>query len=80
MEQKGAMKCDKYWKENVKKNKLTQQQLADKVGISRVHYTQIENNSNNKKPSLTVALKIKSALQYFDDDLFLNEDVPTENN
>lgn len=27
------------------KNKLTQQELANKVGISRVHYTQIENNS-----------------------------------
>ena len=62
------------------KNNLTHQELADKAGISRVHYTQIENNSNNKKPSLDVALSIKRALNYDGDDLFLVEDVPIENN
>lgn len=61
------------------RNKLTQQELANKVGISRVHYTQIENNSNNKKPSLDVAISIKKALNYESDDLFLVENVPTKN-
>lgn len=62
------------------KQKLTQKELADKAGISRVHYTQIEKASNNKNPSLEVALKIKTALGYGSDDLFLNFDVPNENN
>lgn len=44
-------------KERVRQ-KLTQKALADKAGISRVHYTQIENSSNNKNPSLEVAIKI----------------------
>lgn len=61
------------------KNNLTQQELADRVGISRVHYTQIENNSNNKNPSLDVALSIKKALNYESDDLFLIENVPIKN-
>lgn len=50
-----------------KKKKLTQQELANLAGISRVHYTQIENNSNNKKPSLNVAISIKKALGYMGD-------------
>lgn len=62
-----------------KKNNLTQQELANIVGISRVHYTQIENNYNNKKPSLNVALSIKKALNYESDDLFLIENVPSKN-
>jgi len=59
------------------KQKLTQQELADKAGISRVHYTQIENASNKKNPSLEVALKIKTALGYNSDDLFLYFDIST---
>lgn len=55
-------------KDERKKQKLTQQELANKVGISRVHYTQIENNSKN--PSLSVALSIKKVLNYAGDDLF----------
>lgn len=66
-------------RERVKQN-LTQKELADKAGISRVHYTQIENASNNKNPSLEVALKIKRALNYDDDNLFLLSDVPNKNN
>lgn len=62
-----------------KKKNLTQQELADLVGISRVHYTQIENNSNNKKPSLDVAIKIKKALGYVEDDLFLVSSVSIKN-
>lgn len=65
-------------RERVKQN-LTQKELADKAGISRVHYTQIENASNNKNPSLEVALKIKRALNYDDDNLFLLSDVPDKN-
>lgn len=63
-----------------KKKNLTQQELANLAGISRVHYTQIENNSNNKKPSLDVALSIKKALGYVGDDLFLVSNVPNEDN
>lgn len=56
-------------RERIRQN-MTQKELAEKAGISRVHYTQIENASNKKNPSLEVALKIKSALNYHDDDLF----------
>lgn len=65
--------------ERMKKG-LTQQAIADLVGISRVHYTQIENNSGNKKPSLDVAMGIKKVLGYSGDDLFLVVDVPNKNN
>lgn len=65
-------------RERLKRN-LTQQEVADKAGISRVHYTQIENGSHNKNPSLDVAIKIKKALQYHDDDLFLSQNVPSKN-
>ncbi len=63
-----------------KKKNLTQQEIADLAGISRVHYTQIENNSNNKNPSLDVAISIKKALGYVGDDLFLTSNVPNKNN
>jgi len=59
---------------------LTQEQIANKAGISRVHYTQIENASNNKSPSLEVAISIKKALNYQGDDLFLISNVPNKNN
>lgn len=62
------------------RQKLTQKALADKAGISRVHYTQIENSSNNKNPSLEVAIKIKQALNYSNDDLFLITDASNEDN
>lgn len=65
--------------ERIKKG-LTQQEIADLVGISRVHYTQIENNSGNKKPSLDVAIGIKKVLGYSGDDLFLVANVPDKNN
>lgn len=65
-------------RERIKRH-LTQKELADKAGISRVHYTQIENASNNKNPSLEVAIKIKQALNYKKDDLFLTSDVPNKN-
>lgn len=61
------------------RQKLTQKELAAKAGISRVHYTQIENSSNNKNPSLEVAIKIKQALHYSNDDLFLITDTSNGN-
>ena len=61
------------------KHNYTQQELAEKAGISRVHYTQIENCSNNKSPSLNVAIRIKNALNYKGDDLFLISNVPNKN-
>ncbi len=64
--------------ERIKKG-LTQQALANLVGISRVHYTQIENNSGNKKPSLDVAIGIKKVLGYSGDDLFSVGSVPDKN-
>jgi len=66
-------------RERIKKG-LTQQAIASLVGISRVHYTQIENNSKNKKPSLEVAMNIKKVLNYHDDDLFTVSDVSDRNN
>lgn len=65
--------------ERVRQN-MTQKELADRAGISRVHYTQIENASNNKNPSLEVAIKIKHALNYNDDNLFLITNGPNKNN
>lgn len=58
-------------------NNLSQQELADLAGISRVHYTQIENNTGNKKPSLDVAIAIKKALNYNGDDLFEDDEAST---
>jgi len=66
-------------RERIKRH-MTQKELADKAGISRVHYTQIENASNNKNPSLEVPIKIKQALNYKKDDLFLISNVPNKNN
>ena len=66
-------------KERIKQG-FTQQKIADLVGISRVHYTQIENNSGNKNPSLDVALSIKKVLAYQGDDLFSISKVSDENN
>lgn len=52
----------------------TQQQLSDKVHISRNHYTQIE--TGEKNPSLKVSLRIKQVLGYPYDDLFFNQKRP----
>lgn len=48
----------------------TQQTLAEAAGASRNHYSQIE--SGEKNPSLKLAVRIKSVLNYFNDDLFEN--------
>ncbi len=48
----------------------TQQTFSVVVGISRSHYSQIE--TGEKQPSLLLALRIKRALDYYDDDIFDN--------
>ncbi|MFD2169776.1 helix-turn-helix transcriptional regulator [Tumebacillus lipolyticus] len=45
-----------------KEKKLTQQQLADEVGITRAYLTNIENGKND--PSLEVAFKLSTHLGY----------------
>lgn len=49
---------------------FTQDTFAEAVGTSRSHYSQIE--TGDKSPSFRLVLKIKRALNYFDDDLFEN--------
>lgn len=49
---------------------FTQQSFAEAIGISRNHYSQIE--TGDKNPSLSVALKIKDALGYKNDDIFFD--------
>lgn len=56
---------------------LTQQEVADRAGISRTTYTNIE--LGNKNPSFEVARNIKCALGERDDDIFLNKNVPNRN-
>lgn len=52
------------------KNGYTQQRIANKVKISRPFYTKIELGLSN--PSLKVAMDIKKALNYANDDIFLD--------
>lgn len=49
---------------------LTQKEMAVKLGIARVTYTNIERGK--KDPSLRVALLIKKLLKYDDDGIFEN--------
>lgn len=60
---------DKLREIRVSKN-LTQSDIANIIGVDRVTYTNIE--LGNKNPSLKVAIKIKKALKYYNDDIFLN--------
>lgn len=48
----------------------TQQTFSNAIGISRNHYSQIE--TGDKNPSLKLALRIKKALGYSQDDIFDN--------
>lgn len=50
---------------------FTQQTFADAIGVSRSHYTHIE--AGRKSPSLKVAIRIKKALNYDDDDIFVDK-------
>lgn len=57
---------------NARKNaKLTQEELAQFVHLSRSHYAQIETGAKN--PSLRVALALKVALRETDDSIFDND-------
>ena len=53
---------------------MSQEALAERLGVSRSHYAQIE--SGDKNPSLKLSLKIKQALGYPYDDLFFNPKRP----
>lgn len=54
-----------------KSKKLTQEEVANAVGISRTHYGRIE--SGDRTPSLSKSLKIKKFFDYYNDDIFQNE-------
>ncbi len=56
-----------------KKRGFTQSQMAEKLQIARSTYTGYENG--NFSPSLESALRIKKILDYYDDDIFLQENV-----
>ena len=60
------------------KRGMTQQEAADAANIARVTYTNIE--LGNKNPSFPVATRIKKAMEYYDDDIFLVVNVPKVNN
>lgn len=55
---------------------LSQEMAAEKIHISRSHYSQIE--SGDKTPSLDIALRIKQVFDYSDDDIFLNLNAPKQ--
>lgn len=57
-----------------KQAKFTQYTFAEKVSISRNHYSQVE--TGDKNPCLQLALRIKNALGYHDDDMFFNSNRP----
>ncbi len=56
-----------------KKKKLTQEQMAQKLNVSRTTYTGYENGTFS--PSLEKALEIKKILGYKNDDIFLISNV-----
>lgn len=60
-----------------KKRNLTQQEVADMVGIHRTTYTNIENGKAD--PSFKVMQKIKKALKSERDDIFLITNVDKMN-
>jgi DNA-binding XRE family transcriptional regulator len=60
-----------------KKKKMTQEGMAQMLGISRTTYTGYENG--NFDPSLEKALKIKEILKYKNDDIFLLSNVGETN-
>lgn len=55
------------------KKGYTQEQMANELNIARTTYTGYE--KGNVAPSLEVALKIKTILNYKKDDIFLNTNV-----
>ena len=57
---------------------MTHKEVAEKAGITRAYYTNIE--LGRKTPSLNVARKLKQILGFTDDNIFFADDVPNENN
>ena len=60
----------------MKKN-LTQQQLADRIGMSREYVCDIENESRNKHPTIAVLGRIADAMNIHIVNLFMTNE---ENN
>ena len=54
-----------------KAKKLSQQEVADKIGIDRAQYSRVE--TNKSKPTLTTIEKIAEALEVEVVDLFTND-------
>jgi DNA-binding XRE family transcriptional regulator len=63
--------------ERRKQLSLTQEQVAEKSGITRAYYTNIE--AGRKEPSMGVAKKIADALLTTVDQIFFNGRVPNRN-
>ena len=57
---------------------LTQEELAGRVEVARTTYTNIE--LGEKNPSLNVAIRIKQALNYYNDDIFFDSEVSNGDN
>lgn len=55
-----------------KSKKLTQAEVANSLGFSRQHYARIE--SGDRNPSLLKAIEIKKFFDYYNDDIFDNEE------
>ncbi len=53
---------------------FTQAETAEKVGIARTTYTNIE--LGEKNPSFEIMLKLKEVFKVKKDDIFLNTNVP----
>lgn len=81
MKEKAYIHDDEYYyiiiRRNIKKyrlaKKLTQQNLADMIEMSREYICDIENDSRNKHPTISVLGRIADALNIDIKDLF--EDV-----
>ena len=52
----------RYWRDHPEGKKLTQQELADLIGIDRPTLSKIENNNIPIDPSQEMALKISRVL------------------
>lgn len=65
-------------KESRKKNKLTSKEMADKLGISRAFYCQIENRT--RRLSYAMAVKIAEILNTKPDNIFYDDLKSSKNN
>ena len=78
MKEKAYVHDDEYYytiiRKNIKKNrlakKLTQQNLADMIEMSREYICDIENDSRNKHPTISVLGRIADALNIYIKQLF----------